>query len=63
MNFFDNELEWYYHKLNNSKINSVDDISQANVPTHMLVIKKNTLEYGQSYNFIVKCEYQMTLLI
>jgi len=55
INFIGLKFEWYY-QFNDINVKQVDDIALTDVPAHMLVVKRNKLEYGTIYNFIVKCE-------
>lgn len=56
-NLTGNEFKWYYQKFNDTRIYLVDNISLIDVPTHILVVKKNMLQYGTTYNFFVTCEF------
>lgn len=57
MNFVTDEFEWYYQIFGDTVTSSVSDIALTDVPTHMLVVKRNMLKYGTTYNFIVKCKF------
>lgn len=57
MNFVTDEFEWYYQIFGDTVMSSVSDIALTDVPTHMLVVKRNMLKYGTIYNFIVKCKF------
>lgn len=56
INFIGYKFEWYY-QFNGINMKPVDNIALTDVPTHMLIIKRNKLEYGKMYTFIVKCEF------
>lgn len=55
-NFIGNEFKWFYQKSSDKNMNSVDNIILTDVPTHILIVKKNTLKYGTSYIFFVNCK-------
>jgi len=56
INFIGHKFEWYY-QFNDINIKPVEDIALTDVPKQMLIVKRNMLEYGTMYNFIVKCEF------
>jgi len=56
INFVGQEIEWYY-QFNGINIKPVNDIALTDVPRQMLIVKRNKLEYGTMYNFIVKCGF------
>lgn len=56
-NFIGKEFKWYYQSSNDTQLKSVDNIALMYLPTNILVVKKNMLEYGTTYNFIVKGKY------
>jgi len=56
INFIGHKFEWYY-QFNAIDIKPVDDIALTDVSKHMLIVKRNKLEYGTVYNFTVKCEF------
>lgn len=58
MNYIGNEFEWYYQTLNDTNIYSVVNITLTDVPIHILIVKKNMLNYGTTYNFIIKCKFE-----
>jgi len=57
INFIGHEFEWYYQFNGINNIKTVNDIALTDVSKQMLIVKKNKLEYGTMYNFIVKCEF------
>lgn len=51
------EFKWYYQKFNDEEINSVDNIRLTDVAVHILVVKKNMLDYGTTYIFFVESKF------
>lgn len=53
----DKELKWYYIQYGDRYTSSVDKIKLTDVSSDMLVVKKDTLDYGTNYTFFVECKY------
>lgn len=57
MNLIGEEFEWNYQDLSDTNIYSANDIKLSNISSHMLVVKKNVLQYGKMYMFTVSCKF------
>jgi hypothetical protein len=57
MNLIGNKFEWYYQTFDDTNMYPVVNITLTDVPIHMLIVKKNMLNYGTTYNFIIMCKF------